>query len=96
MNESGKYVKKKRKRFAVAATVFLAAATGVAFWGVYLYYAMLSYKPQLNSVQEGDMVSFFLLISLFAVAALGYAVSPLNLVIYLFKRVSKATGVVVS
>lgn len=93
MIEPGKYVKKKGKRFAVAGAIFLAAAIGFAFLGGYLYYAMLSYKPQLNAVQEGDMVSFFLMILLFAVAALCCVVSLVNLVIYLFKRVSKVTGV---
>jgi uncharacterized protein YoxC len=88
MNEPDKKVKKKGKGFAIAAILF-SAAIWFALLGVYLYRAMLSYKPLSNAVQEGYIVSFFLMLLLFAVAALCCAVSLVNLVIYLFKRSSK-------
>ena len=90
MNEPDKKIKKKGKGFAIAAAIFFTAAIWFAFLGVYLYRAMLSYKPPPNAVQEGDIVSFFLMLLLFAVAALCCAVSLVNLLIYLFKRSSKA------
>ncbi len=89
MNEPDKKVKKKGKGFAIAAAIFFSAAIWFAFLGVYLYRAMLRYKPPPNAVQEGDMVSFFLMLLLFAVATLCCAVSLVNLVIYLLKRSSK-------
>ncbi len=89
MNEPDKNVKKKGKGFAIAAAIFFSAAIWFAFWGVYLYRAMLNYKPPPNALQEGDMVSFFLMLLLFAVAALCCAASFVNLVIYLLKRSSK-------
>ncbi len=89
MNEPDKKVKKKGKGFAIAAAIFFSAAIWFAFLGVYLYRAMLSYKPPSNAVQEGDIVSFFLMLLLFAVAALCCAVTFVNLVIHLLKRSSK-------
>ena len=89
MNEPNKNAKKKGKGFAVAAAIFFAAAIWFAFLGVYLYNAMLGYKPPPNAVQEGDVVSLFLMLLLFAVAALCCAISLVNLLFYLFKRSSK-------
>ncbi len=89
MNEPAKKVKKKGKGFAIAAAILFSAAIWFALLGVYLYRAMLSYKPPSNAVQEGDIVSFFLMLLLFAVAALCCAVSLINLLIYLFKRLLK-------
>ncbi len=45
MNEPDKKIKKKGKGFAIAAAIFFTAAIWFAFLGVYLYRAMLSYKP---------------------------------------------------
>jgi len=89
MNELDRKVKKKGKGFAIAAVIFFSAAIWFAFLGVYLYRAMLNYQPPPNAVQEGDLVSLFLMILLFAVAALCGVVSLINLLIYLFKRLSK-------
>jgi len=86
MNEPDKKIKKKGKGFAIAAAIFFTAAIWFAFLGVHLYRAMLSYKPPPNAVQEGDMVSFFLMLLLFAVAALCCAASLVNLLVYLFKQ----------
>lgn len=86
MNEPEIELKRKGRGFAAAAAIFFSLAVWFAFLGIYLYNSMINYKPPPNGVQEGDMVSAFVMILMFGAAILSLIISFACLLIYLFKH----------
>jgi len=86
MNSSNLKSKVKKRGYAAAGAIFFSLAVWFAFLGIYLRNSIINYKPPPDGVQEGDMVSAFLMMLLFGAAVFSLIVSFTSLLIYLLNR----------